>query len=442
MTHMNDTPPKVQIWGWGLGSVGLAVVHNTLNVLLMAYLIRVVGIEPALAGAIVLATKLVDVVTDMPVGWLSDRTHTSMGRRRPYLLAAAIITPLAAYGLFSAGAGGQAQAIASLLLLNAIGYTLFNVPYLSMPAEMTRSPDVRTHMVGVRSSAIAFGTFFGISAAPVIIGQLGGGEQAYDALAAIMAAFIFAAFFGCFLALKGARDHAEGDKPAALLRQLKSIVKGRSYQMLLSIKILHLLGLAVGAGSLFFFFTAALQYDPTILGLYGAVTATTWFMVMPFWTRLANRIGKKKGYFLATAAYTLVTLSWLLAGPSEPALQLYGRAVLFGVLSGGMLLMGNGMLQDIMDDDFRRNGERRNGVFAASYSLTEKITSGIAAQILGLILSTTGYVRGAAEQSAEAIEGLYFTVAIVPAVCMALSLIAIRYYDLHEDELRERPAAE
>lgn len=427
---------KSFVWGWGLGSVGLAVVHNTLNVLLMAYLIRVVGIEPALAGTIVLSTKLIDVLTDMPVGWLSDRTQTGLGRRRPYLLAAAIITPIAAYSLFTAGPGGQTQAIISLLFLSAIGYTLFNVPYLSMPAEMTKSPDVRTHMVGVRSSAIALGTLFGISAAPIIVGQLGGGAAGYQSLALIMAAAIFIAFFGCFLSLKGAPDHAAGDPSAPLWQQLKSIVKGRSYQMLLAIKILHLLGLAVGAGSLLFFFTGALGYDATMLGIYGLVTTLTWTFAMPLWTRLANTVGKRKGYMIATAAYTLVTLSWLLAETQEPLAQLYTRAFFFGILSGGMLLMGNGMLQDIMDDDFRQYGERRNGVFAASYSLTEKITSGIAAQILGFILAYTGYQRGATEQSADAVSGLYFTVGVVPAICMGLSLLFIHYYTLHEDALR------
>lgn len=438
--HMSALGKKF-VWGWGLGSVGLAVVHNTLNVLLMAYLIRVVGIEPALAGTIVLSTKLVDVLTDMPVGWLSDRTHTRMGRRRPYLLAAALITPLAAYGLFSAGPGGSSQAIASLLLLSAVGYTLFNVPYLSMPAEMTNSPDVRTHMVGVRSSAIALGTLFGISLAPIIVGQMGGGTEGYNMLALIMALAIFVAFFGSFASLKDAPDHASSEPPTALWHQLKSIVKGRSYQMLLMIKILHLLGLAVGAGSLLFFFTAALEYDATMLGLYGMVTTITWTLVMPFWTRLANSIGKRKGYMLATALYTVLTISWLLAEPQEPAAQLFGRAFLFGILSGGMLLMGNGMLQDIMDDDFRRHCERRNGVFAASYSLTEKITSGIAAQILGFILAYTGYQRGAETQSPEAISGLYFTVGFVPAVCMGLSLLFIYYYTLHEDDLRQADSA-
>ena len=64
------------IFGWGLGSLGLAVIHNTLNVMLMVYLTIVVGIEPALAGTLVFATKIYDVVTDLPMGWITDRTRT------------------------------------------------------------------------------------------------------------------------------------------------------------------------------------------------------------------------------------------------------------------------------------------------------------------------------------------------------------------------------
>ena len=71
----------------------------------------------------------------------------------------------------------------------------------------------------------------------------------------------------------------------------------------------------------------------------------------------------------------------------------------FGVISGGMLLMGNAMLQDIMDEDFRRTAKRKNGLFAGFYSLVEKMTSGIGAQILGAVLSLTGFDRRAVEQT-------------------------------------------
>ena len=85
--------------------MGLAVIHNTLNVLLIAYLTLVVGTEPALAGSLVLIAKLYDVVTDLPMGWLTDHTHTRWGARRPYLFVAGFVTPVAMVMLFSPPVG-------------------------------------------------------------------------------------------------------------------------------------------------------------------------------------------------------------------------------------------------------------------------------------------------------------------------------------------------
>lgn len=427
---------KLHIWGWGLGSVGLATIHNTLNVLLVAYLILVVGFAPETAGLIVLLTKVFDVITDIPMGRISDNTRSVMGRRRPYLLAAAFVAPAAMYILFTAGDEGGTQAVVGLLLY-ATGYTLFNVPYLAMPAEMSSSPDVRTNMLGVRSFAIAAGTFFGIAVAPYLIGHFGGGNPAYEILAIVMAATVFVAFLGCFLALKKAPDLGKGLASMPLARQLADVFCGRSFRMLMAIKILHLLGLAIGAGSLLFFFRFALGYDAQTLGLYGATTTTAWALSMPFWTRLANTKGKRLGYMLATIAYTLLTLTWLLASNQEPIPLVLARAAAFGFLSGGMLLMGNGMLQDIIQDDQRRSGELRAGLFAASYSLTEKITAGIGAQLLGLILSFSGFDRSLSVQPDTAISGIFFAVGFVPAICMGLSLLAIQKYTLSEDSLRQ-----
>ena len=182
------------IFGWGLGSLGLAVILNTLNVLLVAYLTLVVGIEPALAGSLVLLAKLYDVLTDLPMGWITDRTRTRWGARRPYLLVAGFVTPVSLVMLFSPPSGDKVTYIVAALLLYATGYTLFNVPYLSMPAEMSRDTHLRTRMVAWRSLFIAGGTLFGVAIAPYMIGQYGGGADAYAMLGKIMAIVVAADF--------------------------------------------------------------------------------------------------------------------------------------------------------------------------------------------------------------------------------------------------------
>lgn len=438
---MNNTVQKSAgldyriVFGWGLGSLGLAVILNTLNVLLIAYLTLVVGIEPALAGSLILIAKLYDVATDLPMGWLSDRTQSRWGARRPYLFAAGIVTPLAIVMLFSPPVGDEIIYIAAALLLYATGYTLFNVPYLSMPAELTTSVHTRTRMVAHRSAFIAGGTFFGIAAAPFMVGSLGGGAEAYATLGIVMAVLISAGFLGCVALTATAPEVEPGQTFMPVREQIKVVLANPHFRTLMGIKVTHLLAVAVGAGSSVFFFRFALQYDLKVLGVYGAVTTGVWVLGMPFWTRVAHMKGKRFGYFSATGAYVLLTLSWLFAGPGEPMSLMMARAVGGGIISGGMLLMGNAMLQDVMDLDYRETGKRKNGMFAGMYSLIEKITSGIGAQILGLVLSLTGFDRLAETQTESAVQGTYITNAIIPAALMALSLIVIYNYRLDESRL-------
>ncbi|MGI9342656.1 MAG: MFS transporter [Gammaproteobacteria bacterium] len=430
----NDLDYRI-VFGWGLGSLGLATILNTLNVLLIAYLTLVVGIEPAVAGSLILIAKLYDVVTDLPMGWVSDRTRSRWGARRPYLLAAGIITPLAIMMLFRAPTTDPIPYVLASLLLYATGYTLFNVPYLSMPAELTANVHVRTRMVAHRSTFIAAGTFFGIAAAPFLVGSFGGGEQGYANLGLVMGGVIAVAFIGCFFLTGGASVADPGRTFAPLREQLAMVVSNPHFIALMAIKVTHLLALAVGAGSLVFFFRFALGYDLKMLGLYGAVTTAVWAMTMPVWSRLARVKGKRFGYFVATTGYALMTFSWLAAGEQEPLEMILLRAVGFGAISGGMLLMGNAMLQDVMDLDYRETGKRKNGMFAGMYSLVEKITSGIGAQILGLVLSLSGFDRLAEVQSESAVEGIYVTVALIPGALMLLSLEVIRRYRLDESRL-------
>jgi GPH family glycoside/pentoside/hexuronide:cation symporter len=423
------------VFGWGLGSLGLAVILNTLNVLLIAYLTLVVGIEPALAGSLILLAKLYDVLTDLPMGWLTDRTRSRWGSRRPWLFVASLVTPVALILLFAPPVGDPVIYVVASLLLYATGYTLFNVPYLSMPAEMSTDTHLRTRMVAWRSLFIAGGTLFGVAIAPYMIGQLGGGTDAYAVLGKVMAVVVAFAFLACVLLTGPAVVRVPEDHGVPVTQQLATIFGNRHFRTLMLIKVTHLLAMSIGAGASVFFYRYALGYDLRTLGIYGAVTTLVWALAMPIWTRIARTRGKRFGYFIATLAYSVITLSWLFAETDEPMVLLLGRGVLFGLIAGGMLLMGNAMLQDVMHDDYRRTGVRKNGMFAGSYSLVEKVTSGIGAQILGLVLSYSGFVRSAAVQSESAVTGIYIVVAIIPGLLMLSSLAIIRAYRLDESTL-------
>src|SRR5690349_12668366 len=129
------------VLAFSIGSLGTGMYLTIPSLLLLYYLTDVLGVSPALAGLAVFVPRAWDILVDPVVGWASDRTRTRLGRRRPYLLAGAILTALSFIFLFSSpGFSSQTGRFAYVLavyLISATAYSVFAVPYLSMPAEMS-----------------------------------------------------------------------------------------------------------------------------------------------------------------------------------------------------------------------------------------------------------------------------------------------------------------
>ena len=75
---------------YGAGDLGAAIVTAINGFFLLNFLINVAGLRPGTAGTIFLIVKIWDAVNDPIIGWLTDRTVSRLGRRRPWLLIAAI----------------------------------------------------------------------------------------------------------------------------------------------------------------------------------------------------------------------------------------------------------------------------------------------------------------------------------------------------------------
>ncbi len=158
---------------FGIGTNGTASLIGVTGIYLLFFMTTMLGIEPALAGSLIFVTKIYDLVTDPAMGYLSDRTNTRIGRRRPYLLFGAALSAAAAYLMFNVPQFDSDTRLlvyyTAILLLFATGYTVFSVPYLSMPAEMTADYNERTRLMSFRTLFSSTGLLIGTALAPIIV---------------------------------------------------------------------------------------------------------------------------------------------------------------------------------------------------------------------------------------------------------------------------------
>jgi GPH family glycoside/pentoside/hexuronide:cation symporter len=460
---------------FGLGTNGTATMLGVTGVLLLYFMTTMLGIDPALAGAIIFASKIYDLTLDPIMGHLSDRTHTRIGRRRPYLLLGAVVSSLSLYLLFAVPQFDDRNITLLYyifaLLVYATGYSIFTVPYLSMPAEMTEDYHERTRIMSFRTLFGTVGLLIGTAVAPVLL-SIGGGFEGAAAAAAPevlrppgdatcvmgaeggarpqgtadgyafmgiwLGAIVFVSMALCFFGTARAPFTHRTESYPSLWAQLKLVMDNRPFVLLAATKILQLTGVTAFALALPFLAQYVLTMSPASLGLFFGVYTLGSLIALPAWLALSRRIGKKRAYVYATIFFILSDLS-LLAGSASTLPLVYTTAFFVGVAAAGMMLFGVSMLPDTMEYDYRRTGEKREGVYAGVWSTVEQSSAAIATLIAGAVLSAAGFIETAAGQVAcqpqSAITVIQLNAAVVPAALMALSLAVLRRYDLSKEKL-------
>jgi GPH family glycoside/pentoside/hexuronide:cation symporter len=446
-TASGRTPARLSLpirAGWGLGTLGPVTVLTATNVVLLRYLTDFVGISAAIAASLIAFSRFFDAFADPAMGMLSDRTISRWGRRRPFLILGGAMLALAVVGMFAvpdfAAITPKVWYVGVLLIFYAAAYTAFNIPYMAMPAEMTDDYIERSDLMSYRVYAVGLSQIVASVFGPMLLGAFGGGASAYRVMALVFVPIILGSAIACFWLTRDAPATARLAGPAIPLGvRMRSVVSNKPFLVLILVKFLTLM--ALGVQSVYaFFFAHVLQLSDSFLGKFFLVSSLALIVSQPAWLWLLRKVGDKRAvYIIALLISIPAYLSWLWAGPNEPAMLIYVRAAFVGLSGGGAILMGQSLLPDTMEYDFRRTGLRREGVFAGFYTTVEKLSGAIGVAVVGAILGRAGYVatHGAAVvQPASAIHAIYLIMGFVPATISALGVIALLFYDLGEARLK------
>src|SRR5512143_4281847 len=141
-------------WIYGSGDIGFSLTNTILNVYLALFLTDVVGLTPAIAAVAFFVGSTWDYLNDPIVGYISDRTRTRWGRRRPFLLFGAL--PMAA-AFWMLWWRPPIETTLGLTIYYAAMFTLFDtvatftyMPYYALTPELTDDYDERTGLTSRR----------------------------------------------------------------------------------------------------------------------------------------------------------------------------------------------------------------------------------------------------------------------------------------------------
>lgn len=428
--------------GWGVGSLGGTTLINGVGFLALFFLTSMAGLSPAVAGGLLFAAKCFDIVTDPVMGVLSDRVETPWGRRRPWLIVAAIVSSAAFVLLFHLPSGSMAATATAgaALLLYALGYTMFNIPYLAMPAEMTADYHEQSRLMSMRVIFAALGILAGGSLAPASVAWFGGGPDGYRAMSWVLALLIGGSMVISFFGTRTATFTTRAAHSVSLDEQIRLALANRPFMVLLGAKFFHMTGVALAVGSLLFIVTLVLQRDEVAASLFVFASTIGTMLSLPLWLFCSRHIGKRNTYLVAAAIYVPVLLTWYLASPAEPQMPFLLRGLAIGVVTGGLTLTAQAMLPDAIQEDVRISGLHREGVFTAAYSFMEKTAFALGPLLMGLLLAAAGYEPGQSPgESAGVTAAILLAAAALPALASGLSAAVLCFYDLDRRRFRHPP---
>lgn len=427
---------------YAAGSVGTGGFGTVPGLLLLYYLTNTLGVSPVLAGAVVFAPKAWDIVLNPYVGQMSDRSVAKRGTRGPFLLAGALTLPVFFLAMFFPSPSWSPHAsalwVAVTFLLAATAFSVFQVPYIALPAEITDSYEERTSLMSYRITLLAIAILLFGAGAPALVQALGGGLRGYRWMAVTAALVICAGLLSAWAGVRRARpillaSAAEG----SLLDQLRVAQRSRMFLVLLGAYMAQALATGCMLAGAPYVATYVLD-DPHATTVLFASLITPAIVVMPLWTWLSRRWGKKTGWLVASGLFgtSAACLCAASALPRTVVLALVGAC---GVGYAGMQLFPLAMLPDAIQLYEHRAGEKRAGVFTGLWTAGETVSLALGPAAYSTVLALTGFASSRAgekvAQTALAVHGVVLGFGAVPAVFLWLSLLLVRKYAISADDL-------
>ncbi|QEE61567.1 MFS transporter [Salinibacterium sp. dk2585] len=450
MDAMAQTVSRRSIATYAVGSLGTGGFGTLPGLVLVYYLTDTLGVAALAAGLVVTLAKIWDVIIDPVIGARSDASLVATGSRRRFMVLGGVALPVFFVLTFAvpAGIGPVASAVwvALAFLLCATAFSLFQVPYIALPAELTAGYDDRTRLLTWRVVVLTLAILLFGAGGPVLRG-LGDDPRAGYLLMAVVAGLVIGG--GMLLSSRVAPVASPGTAPRTSLGEsyrggLAALRSSQPFRALLATFVLQ--GLATGlmlAGAQYVA-TWVLRSEDAVTLLFVALIAPA-LLLAPVWGRVSRRVGKHGAFVVASVLFSLAALS-MLGLLWAPGPWVYLPVAVAGGAYAGMQSLPMAMLPDVISHDERVTGLSRAGIFGGVWTAGETTGMAFGATVLTIVLAVSGYVESVAGvvavQPDAAIDGIVLSFSVVPAAFMLASLVTLRHYRLRKadtDEPRRSP---
>jgi GPH family glycoside/pentoside/hexuronide:cation symporter len=381
------------------------------------------GLSLAGLGTVIFVGRFVDAVSDQVLGYLSDRTRSRWGARKPWIAGGSTLMLIAAFFLMRPPPAIGLVYFFVWRLVYDMSSTMLTLNYSAWGAEL--SDDYHT-----RSRIVAFRGFVGQAGAllndviPIAVAAIGLTANSafsmkmmgYTFLVALVTIPITTAV-SLIKAPQGVPMPAE--RPG-LSGMLKTLQVNKPFWSYLACFITTGLGLGV-VQLIFTFYDGYLKvgkYYPYMMVAFSITIA----LAIPLWAWMSRAIGKHRAYAVSMFLVCLVTNGFWFIHPgvqSQTTVVAFATLVVIvmGIGVSATLVLPPSILADVIDYGTWKTGVVRTGSYFAFYLLTTKIAMAVGAGLGFMSLAAFGYsAKAGAVNGPQANFGMMFTIVLIPTV--------------------------
>lgn len=426
MEKDGDRLPGALLALYSLPTLPLALVILPIGIVLPAFYEKHASASLAAIGGVAFASRAFDAVTDPLIGFVSDRTDTALGRRKPWMLLGSLVAAVSLFQLFTpeSTSGIGYYTVWSFALY--AGFTLIDIPMRAWGIELCVNYDERSR---ISTYVTTFTVLGSVSFWLALIGQVpftGTSELTPEVFRGI--AWTFAFLLPALIVLAVVRVPAGkrvSDTNPTLRDMLASFMANRPMWRYVTAYGLWATGNGIFTVTMYIFITQYMQLGPQfpfLMLIYFAVQVVS----MPLWLRIMYRLGKHRAWCMSFALQALLPWSILAIEPGPSAfVPAIGVTASIALSAGGILVAPMALLGDVVDYDILKTGVNRAGNYFAINTLIQKFGMGAGMGIGLPVLAAFGYSSGV-EIAGPVRFGLILTYLVLPS-CFGLAAAAVMW---------------
>ena len=438
---------KLGFWfkfGYGAGYGGISVLlYNLFYLFFMLFLTDVAGISPIYAGTISFIAVLWDGISDPTVGYLSDRSKSRYGRKRPYMIIGLFIVAVSAVLLFTVvdfSQGAKNFYYTLMAMIFWLGLTMYDIPYNTLATDLTDSPRERTSLRYFATFflvvAMVFLNTFMWPAISFFAEKTASGTKGWQLSVLIVAVVGFILGFISWNATRGKEDKEVEIPTENPIKSLKDVLRLKPYRYLLIFSFILAISQIIVQSSMPYVMIYKAGFNEAQIG--GVFTIAAVFnLIWIFGAHLVRKKFSNHNIYVFSVIVTgilLFSIPYLLDMTRFWVFLLYFTFWSFSVFS--LWTYGYTFAYEIGDLSELRTGTRHDGILVSYTSFILKMGGAVGMWLIGLVLEIFEYVPNAMEQSDKALTGMTLLITVFPLVLHALTLIPLLLYPLKGNKFR------